>query len=49
MILPPMDEGAAMATAARREKRAILSFILLVWNERLASTGDRGIMLKRNV
>jgi hypothetical protein len=36
-----MDEGAAMATAARREKRAIVNFILMGLNKRLWSTGDK--------
>ena len=44
---PSMGAGAAMATAARREKRAITTFILQVLKERLESAGDRGMTLTR--
>jgi hypothetical protein len=44
--IPSMDEGAAMATAARREKRVIVNFILMVLNKRLWSTGDKGVTLR---
>lgn len=37
-----MVEGAATATAAKSEKRAIVNFILLLLKERLESTGDGG-------
>jgi len=40
-----MVEGAAMATAAKSEKRAMVNFILLLLNEMESrSTGDRKVM-----
>jgi hypothetical protein len=44
--IPSMDEGAAMATAARRENRPIVNFMLMVLNKRLWSTGDKGVTLR---
>jgi hypothetical protein len=48
--LPSMEEGAATATAANREKRAMVKFIVLVIGLKLFSsrpaTGNVSILLK---
>jgi hypothetical protein len=43
--LPSTVEGAATATAAKSEKRAIVNFMLLLLKERLESTGDREVVM----
>ena len=43
--LPPRAVGAARASAARRGRRAMVNFILLVLKRKLESTGDKRIQI----
>lgn len=43
LCIPSIVEGAAMAMAAKREKTAMVNFMLLGSDKELESTGDKGM------